>query len=358
MRCLNRRTFLGTSAALTTATLGSLSTPQSAAKESDAPQAAFFLVGDTHYLANRDRPAQLDATSKQVCSSLVETLNRLPGEAIPEQFGGGSVAKPQGVIHAGDVIDSGDKNGGIYAEMQRTEWSAFRDDYGLTGSDGRLKWPVYEVHGNHDSPRGDGYAIDQIKERNKQRPGLLNISDNGVHYSWDWGGVHFVNLGIVVGRASEPERSRRYAPLDSLSFLISDLKEHVADRKRPIVITHHIDVARNSGGCDAQVEAKGKEWDGCDVQAFYASLQGYQIAAILYGHTHVRNVFRWTGQPGSKSTEGIPVFNNDNSSHFHDQKQAMLYFEITDKQLMAREYSTADAWQTGAWTAVWKMPLA
>ena len=28
---------------------------------------------------------------------------------------------------------------------------------------------------------------------------VQNISESGLHYSWDWGHVHFVNLGIVVG---------------------------------------------------------------------------------------------------------------------------------------------------------------
>jgi cytolysin (calcineurin-like family phosphatase) len=264
------------------------------------------------------------------------------------------VIEPRGVIHAGDVIDSGDKGGATHAEMQRTEWRAFEDDYGLTGGDARLKWPVYEVHGNHDSPQGNGYATDRIKERNKRRPGLANVSDNGLHYSWDWGGVHFLNLGIVVGRDSEPSRKRRYAPHDSLSFLLADLEKHVPNRDRPLVITHHIDVARYSVGCDPAAPADSKEWDGCDVQAYYAALEGHKVAAILYGHTHVRNVFRWNGKPGAKSPTGIPTFNNDNSSHFHDNRQAMLYFEIKPDELIAREYSTKDAWESGEWTAVWR----
>jgi len=356
MPILHRRDFLTTAAALTAATAGSVTGTLGAA-ENDKARTAFFLVGDTHYLADRDRPTQLQTTSQEVCGRLVEVLNRLPGESIPAEFGGGEVDQPKGVIHAGDVIDSGDKGGTLHAQMQRTEWSAFEADYGLKGGDGRLKWPVYEVHGNHDSPRGDGYAVEQIKARNKQRPGLTNISENGLHYSWDWGGVHFVNLGIVVGQATNPNRRRRYAPLDSLPFLIADLKEHVAERPRPVVLTHHIDVARYSTGCEPQAEPGSKEWDSCDVQGYYAALKRYPIAAILYGHTHVRNVFRWNGQPGSKSPEGIPVFNNDNSSHFHDRKQALLYFEIDDKELVAREYSTQDAWQSGQWTANWRMPL-
>ncbi|MFY8201756.1 MAG: hypothetical protein ACOVLE_13855, partial [Pirellula staleyi] len=92
-----------------------------------------------------------------------------------------------GVIHAGDLIDSGDKDSPNHRKMQRTEWSNYAADYGLTGQDGRLKLPLYEVYGNHDSPSGDGHAVKQIVERNKKRPGLVNVADNGLHYSWDWG---------------------------------------------------------------------------------------------------------------------------------------------------------------------------
>lgn len=67
--------------------------------------------------------------------------------------------------HAGDVIDTGDKTGKVQSEMQRTEMAAFEKTMGLTGADGDLDFPVYEVHGNHDGPGGKGHAIDRIIER-------------------------------------------------------------------------------------------------------------------------------------------------------------------------------------------------
>src|SRR5256885_5736987 len=70
----------------------------------------FFVVGDTHYLADKAEPSKLDPASEQVTSALIETLNRLPGSAIPDGAGGGVVGAARGLIHAGDLIDSGDKN--------------------------------------------------------------------------------------------------------------------------------------------------------------------------------------------------------------------------------------------------------
>lgn len=170
------------------AATGALAIPASLLGEqlkSKGDHVAFFLVGDTHFLANKEDTAKLDERSAGVTGRLVDWLNKLPGTEIPRTAGGGTVVAPRGVIHAGDCIDTGDK---ADVKMQQTEWAAFADAYGLTGKDGRLKVPVYEVHGNHDSPRGDGLAVRKIIERNKTRPGVSNVSTNGVHYSWDWGG--------------------------------------------------------------------------------------------------------------------------------------------------------------------------
>lgn len=352
----NRREFLGSAAALGCAALAP--TAGSLYAASSERKLSFFVVGDTHYLANRAAPEKIDAASAEICGRLVDTLNALPGQEIPAEAGGGTVARPAGLIHAGDIIDTGDKQGGVTAQMQKTEWSAFADDYGLTGSDARLKYPVYEVFGNHDAPHGKGVVLDKMVERNKHRPGVVNVSPNGLHYSWDWQDVHFINLGLIVGNDANAGRKRRYGALDSLAFLQSDLRERVKDKRQPLVITHHVDIARYTSPCDDDPAASSKEWDPCDVQAFHAALEGYHVAAIFYGHTHARSVFRWDGQ-SAKAREGLHVFNTDNASHFHGDAQAFFYVELNDKQLTVREYFTKDRWQTGAFTPqVWTAPLA
>lgn len=334
---------------LSTLTVGAFSCASIAPAAETTDDFAFYVIGDTHYLADHERPAQMDAKSADVCGRLVDTLNRLPGEAIPEAAGGGKVRTPAGVIHAGDVIDTGDKAAPTARAMQMTEWSAFRDDYGLTGRDGRLKFPVYELAGNHDSPHGEGHAIEQMKRRNPSRPGVVYVSDNGVQYSWDWGGTHFVNLGLIVGTDPAVTRKRRYAALDSLAFLVRDLEKHVGDSGRPVVLTHHVDIARYTGLCDPEAAPGSKEWDACDVLAFHAAIRRYRVAGIFYGHTHSRAALRWDGE-STKGTEGIPVFNTDNASHFGGDAQAFFYVESRAGRLFIREYQTKDRWQTGFWT--------
>lgn len=310
---------------------------------------AFFLIGDTHILADKLDPGQIDQRSASLINRLADTLNRLPGTKIPNEIGGGNVLNAKGVIHAGDCIDTGDQ---AKIQMQRTEWNAFADVFGLTGKEGRLRLPIYEVHGNHDSPRGNGLAIEKIIERNKARPGVTNRSKNGLHYSWDWDKVHFINLGIVVGQGEGTTKRRRYDPLGSLEFLVADLKEKVGDSGRPVIITHHVDMLRYSQSVDEKVT--NTEWDPNDVKAFHEALQGYNIAAILYGHTHGRNVFRWNGT-AKAAKEGIPVFNVTKSSHYSSKQQGLFYLEVREKSVTAREYQTKDGWETGFWTPqTWK----
>lgn len=318
--------------------------------------ASFFLVGDTHYCAQKENIKVMDETSARYNAALVQQLNRLPGTAFSAEIGGGVVPLPSGVIHAGDIVDNGDKGPARHA-MAETEFAAFTADWGLNGGDARLRWPVCEVHGNHDSPHGDGPVITGIKERNQRRAGIVNRSENGLHYSWDWGGVHFVALGIVVGDAPEVTRTRRYAPLGSLPFLKQDLETHVGKSGRPVMLVHHVDVHRYSETV-ADDKVKHNEWDYGDAQAFHTALGPYRVAATMCGHTHTRKIVHWNGTKDDRVTEGVPFLNTDNAAHFNNTAQAILHIEITDNEMRVREFGTNDGWQTGTWTPQsWTFPI-
>jgi predicted phosphodiesterase len=322
-----------------------------------ADRASFFVVGDTHYCAQSEDFGQMDATSVRYNAGLVRWLNQLPGTEFLHEAGGGIVAQPHGVIHCGDIIDNGDKGPSKY-KMVETESAAFVADWGLNGGDGKLNWPVREVHGNHDAPRGDTPMIELIKQRNQRRSGLKSLSPNGLHYSWDWAGIHFVALGIVVGEVHDVTRKRRYAPLDSLDFLKRDLAENVGNSGRPVVLVHHIDAPRYSVAVPDE-KVIHHEWDYADVAAYHTALKPYRIAALLCGHTHVRRIFKWNGTGDTQAEQGYPFLNTDNAAHFHSESQAFLHVEVTGRELLVREFATKDGWQTGTWTPqVWRFDLA
>lgn len=327
-----------------------------AQEKSSSRATSFFVVGDTHYCASEENPSVMDEVSARYNRRLVDWMNQLPGTKWPAALGGGVVAEPDGVIHLGDVVENGDKGPQKYP-LSEIERDAFVRDWGLNGGDGILRWPVREIHGNHDGPQGDAPMVKKIIERNQTRKGLLSVCPRGLHYSWDWHGVHFVALGIVAGDAPSVTRKRRYAPLGSLEFLKKDLATHVGSTGKPVVLLHHVDVHRYSKIVPDDV-VKNSEWDYGDAHAFYEIIKPYRVAACMCGHTHVRKVMRWNGTPDQACTDGVPFVNTDNAAHFGSPVQAILFIQIDAEAMTVREFSTKDGWETGDWTPQqWVIPL-
>lgn len=337
-----------------------LPTPLSHAGE--APRDfAFFVISDTHSKALEIAPDELEPETLEINRRLIDLLNQLPGQPLPEAMGGGILQPIRGVLHLGDMIDSGDKGTSAGSvRRQETEWKSFVADFGLTGNDGRLRFPLYEVHGNHDSVRETNVVINSVCERNRRRPGVSHVSENGLHYSWDWNGGHFVALGIVVGHNGERLPIGRYKAHDSLQFLKKDLETRVGASGRPVILLHHIDLLRYSGECSENTESGG-EWSACDIAAFHGAITGYNIAAIFHGHLHALRIERWDGTSKSADRGGIPVFGCRNSGA-GGINRGLFYCEITGGELVVRELASLkapDGWQTHntAWTHEWRVPL-
>jgi hypothetical protein len=321
---------------------------------------AFFVVSDTHYEAILETPEKLDPERLVINQRVVDLLNSLPGKDLPAEMGGAKIQTPAGVLHLGDIIDSGDKgSGAVSLARQATEWNAFTADYGLTGKEGRLKHPVYEIHGNHDSVNELNLVIKSMIERNKTRVGVSHISASGLHYSWDWAGIHFIALGIVVGHNPDGLPVGRYKAHDSLEFLKKDLAEKIAKSGRPVVILHHIDLLRYSKEPSKDSE-KGGEWSAPDVAAYYRAIQGFNITAVFHGHLHALRTDNWNGT--DKSVEGgIPVFGARNCGA-GGANRSFFYCCLENEQLVVREVAsmaTPDGWQDGSvkWINQWKVPV-
>jgi hypothetical protein len=324
----------------------------------ETTRVAFFASGDPQYLAlNAATPRGLDLYSETANVRFIRLLNALPGTAIPEKLGGGTVARDiLGVIVAGDLIDSLDKTGGNHPAMQRFEWRRFKADYGLSGGDGRIPFPVYELHGNHDGPQGDTFLTREIVERNKRRPAVVSISANGLHYAWEWGPLHLVNLGMFAGEGDTRRDGHHYAPRASLEFLRADLKKHVGKSRRPVIVSHHLHLTTND-----------YDWPLEDRAAYYQTLKQYNVVAIFNGHTHGSppKRIRWAG--GAKAApNGIDNFDPDDSgaAKLHKGKpvgmrHGLLYCELIDApgtdrdKFVVRSYLTRDNWETGRWDRVW-----
>src|SRR5687768_10352862 len=119
---VSRRRFLASTAASAAALALRPVFAQDAAPKLDL---SFWHVSDTHFLADATQPGKLDDASRALNAHLIDLLNTLPGTELPQSVGGGALPKPVGVIHTGDMIDTGDKNGAKFADMQKTEWAAY-----------------------------------------------------------------------------------------------------------------------------------------------------------------------------------------------------------------------------------------
>jgi len=232
----------------------------------------FFATSDSHYEAIE----HVERNDRNRIT--IERMNELPGQAWPEKLGGGPIGLPRGVLALGDLIDDGDKNG-----QTDIEWKYFSEHFGLDGTDGLLKYPVFEGWGNHDGPpekyiKQRVSVQSEIKRRNVDRlenKRISRVSANGLHYSWDWNGIHFIQTNLYP--ADKQNAKVRYSlpwhdPQDALAFVKEDLAATVGTSGRPVIIMAHC-------GFDTDW------WVLDDWKAFYDTVKPYNLIAYFHGHS-------------------------------------------------------------------------
>lgn len=243
-----------------------------------ARDVTFISTSDAHYR----EPDHALGTHNGLNRASVEEINRIATQPWPIQLGGDPIGKPLGVLLPGDVIDEGDRaiNG---RKISQEQFACFLADFGLSGTEALLKFPVFEGWGNHDGPpegqEKHGFSFQgQLKRRNQLRKsrGLIsNLSANGLHYSWDWQDVHFVQLNLYPADKQNPKihyPADWHDPQGSLSFLKEDLASKVGASGRPVVLVSHCGFDTNW-------------WDPEDWAAVYEAAKAYNIVLYLYGHS-------------------------------------------------------------------------
>ena len=258
----------------------------STAVAAESETITFIVTSDSHYKSHKD--IEMNDRNKVT----IERMNVIQTQTWPQKLGGGPIGKPMGVLALGDLVDDGDK-----LNATEVQWKHFASQFGLDGTDGLLKYPVYEGWGNHDGPpigkERFGFSVQaQLKARNLKRKDagrITNLANNGLHYSWDWGGVHFVQTNIYP--ADKQHVKVRYSPQwhdpqGALTFLKEDLKKHVGDSGRPVIIMSH---------CGVDTDW----WHPEDFAAMYQAIKPYNVIAYLYGHSGT-GVRKWA--PEGEST--------------------------------------------------------
>ena len=294
----------------------------------------FIVTSDSHYKSHKD----IEINDRNRIT--IQRMNVIHTQNWPQQLGGGPIAKPTGVLALGDLVDDGDK-----PQATELQWKHFASQFGLDGTDGLLKYPVYEGWGNHDGPpigkERFGFSVQaQLKARNlkrKEAGRITNLAENGLHYSWDWGGVHFVQTNIYP--ADKQHVKIRYSlpwhdPQGALSFLKEDLNKQVGDTGRPVIIMSH---------CGVDTDW----WHPDDWAAMYQAIKPYNVIAYFYGHSGT-GVRKWA--PEGESTP-LDVVNTGQTA------KGFFVTEIAGNKMrlayQTKKPQTAD--KTLEWE--WKYPL-
>jgi cytolysin (calcineurin-like family phosphatase) len=242
-----------------------------------AAEVTFLATSDTQYVAAKDD--ERNARNQ----SAIREMNAITERRWPAKFGAEPVARPRGVVVLGDLVEHAGRAG---------EWDRFAAEFGLDGTDGALKYPVFEGWGNHDGPVEQA----QIKKRNEvrlQKKLIQHVSENGLHYSWDWDNVHFAHLNRYPGHQS------------SLDFLKTDLAANVGRSGRPVVLLHHYDLQNF------------KWWKREEVAAYREAVKPYNVLLICHGHTGL----------------GVYTWNNCDVINTGQTENGFFAVQITDKHL-------------------------
>lgn len=310
-----------------------------------ARDVTFISTSDPHYREADHKRGHHNELNR---ASIVE-MNRITDESWPDKLGGGKIARPRGVLLLGDVIDDGDRmERGRNVSMEQNKF--FLDDFGLDGTDGLLKLPVFDGWGNHDGPpvgkEKNGFSFQaQLLKRNAARlkaGAISNVSSNGLHYSWDWDDVHFVQLNIYP--ADKQNAAVRYSPVwhdpqFALAFLKQDLAEKVGTSGRPVVLMSH---------CGFDTDWWVKE----DWKAAYDAAKDYNVILYLYGHSGT-GVRTWAPDGETKKWDCI----NDGQTD-----KGFFVIQVTDARIRAamrlktgiKVTKEADGKETRAWDGGWE----
>ena len=307
----------------------------------------FLSTSDCHY--NYGKGEAHNAGNLET----IRAMNAVTDISWPDELGGDRVKAPKAVVILGDCIDDGDmaRDGVKISEKQN---EVFLEQFGFDGTDGMLRYPAFEAWGNHDGPPAgkekNGFSFQaQLKERNKLRKekGLIkDISESGMQYSWDWGDVHFVNLGIYV--ADKQREGIRYDPVwhdpqGALTFLKADLAKNVGNSGRPVVLMAHM-------GMDTDWWVK-EDWAD-----LYNAVNKYNIVAYVYGHsgTGIRD---WS--PDGKGKKWLMINDGQTESKFFviQLKGNQLRYGLRIKKFIPTKKKTAEGKPIEVWNGEWLWDL-
>ena len=303
----------------------------------------FFQSSDPH-IGSADKKANPPITQDQWAADAAANLKQMLaviGQPYPtvgplHDVPPATVAKPRGFIIAGDLTDA-------------LDWPRFETIFPPAGFDNGTI-PLFLCIGNHDgSPKGATRLGVLAANRRLQKEGrLAAISDNGLHYAWNWDGVHFVCVNLYPADKTDPETPFQYGkpgdgswndPMGALTFLTDYLKKNVGNSGQPVIIWQHY------GYCEG-FNFDWNWWSAKLRRTFYDAVKDYNIVALLHGHTHLAAHYRWPdlkedpkevnrlfGEAVPQDLKSFDVFSGGSVGN-----DTMYVFRILNDQLIAAHH--------------------
>ncbi|XEN32170.1 cytolysin (calcineurin-like family phosphatase) [Ensifer sp. WSM1721] len=214
---------------------------------------------------------------------------------------GTKIGRPLGLVLGGDITDDG--GGQVREPREGRQLQQFQSRYEQAPGPHHIHIPVYVGLGNHDldqdgpPPNADWYRRelrDYVELTHRQtvfyKPPVpvANYDPLSDSYSWDWGGLHLVQLQRFGGDENK-------GAVSGLPWLKRDLSSFAADG-RPVVLFQHygwdpfsIEVWDPAAKTfDDQGTGEPHWWSAGERQALLDHLKGYNVVGLFHGHEHDR----------------------------------------------------------------------
>lgn len=286
----------------------------------------FYVISDTH----ADAPGDDAKTKESHLLATARAVNKLATSGMwptivagqPTGFSPIPIGAPvAGVVFTGDLI--GYSQGPL-------EYPTFEKYFFQGQSADSIKYRAFVGLGNHDmddppaqtNPTYRSYAWSWLDahHRGASAPVPVTAFDDASHsYSWDHGGVHFVQANRYPGDTNAGLAS-------NMPFLETDLATRAADG-RPVFVFHHF-------GFDP-FGTEDRWWTATERATYGDTVAPYNIAAMLVGHSHYAyDLFVF--DDGARADNRVIHVNNakgENGTGNNDGNGSFAVIRITNDEL-------------------------
>ena len=250
------------------------------------PSDTFFTSTDLHFgsttVSDSDHVRQV-----RFMTQFANSGRHWPaGVGFPDE----PIHSPAAIVTTGDNAHDGQSN----------ELGAYRLLFEQSWISESTTLPVLIGLGNHDLDN-DCYnnncadrMFDYIK--GQVAGAVTKLDDGSRNYSWDWNGVHYLQLNKWAGDTQLGSGSNGTTHDSGLGWLTTDLANNVGNTGRPVVIFQHFGLDPFSLG--QPPNTNDPWWGAGDRLQFWNIIRPYNVIGMFTGHIHATGIYDFTENDG------------------------------------------------------------